>query len=1074
MPLEERTAEFRALLDRARMTDADYLAGVEAIEMSGQDDAATFERLERKLRDSVRGELGLAPRTSRKELDRIEHARRLGIEPSFDLAKAGVVGDARVLQTLLFPDELEAVMEKVAGEANLAEQEMGVSTLFVALGFLEWYESEASDKKNFAPLLLLPIRVEKQKPKGKAAYFLSVREGGAEPNLSLQKYVEQNFGRQIPDFEAGDEDAQASIEGYLDAVSAAVDGLKRWRVHRWMVLGHFAFGRFAMFADLEPTRWGDPIANPLLRSIVSGAETGRDPDVLPGVPDDYAIDDPEVEAAAPFLIQDADASQHSVLVDVMKGKNLVVQGPPGTGKSQTITNVIANALAAGKRVLFLAEKQAALQVVKRRLNQAGLGDFCLELHSDKASPKNVIASVRARHELGLGRRFPPPAQFADATWAQSRKEVTDYAQALHETNPDGATTFSLIWRALRGRSVHAGDIEAFASIDMPMDLLHDPVRRDYIRGDLGLLAEMSAAFAANFGDPRHSPWASVAFVEVPTYDARRFAAAVLALGPVAEATLAAVVRHNCLGIRDEADLRVAAALNVELGPAPPSSILADIAELDLSELEAALAAQSDLLAAQAEVDALADLQHGDPDRLKCAVAHLGNAGSAAFLDQVPAEAYAAATAKISQLTGLAQALEDVSSVLDFTGDTPALHFLAIASGAVIAGMMPADHRAWVGALPRTEVAAMVAVEGRWHSLLEAEKAWTSRLSGYSVECRPEAAELEAAAATLRKAGVGRAFAALTGSVRAARELTVRLGFHGEPTPADLDALAAHTQAVAEFEADPVLRLLFRKAWAGLVGTPIADVLGGLRVRDLARERLLQMAGGGAVLERLLAMTDAGFASAAARLRECKRLLALAAETKAEISNEPATKVIALARQRAGALAEFLAVDPGRILEGVNATFRRAAEAHALMATVSRLKAALDRHAVAETASSLGADTSGLAAAVSTIVWLRAVNASQAQDEAKRLLKSVHAMEGRAALRDAGARLRGPRSITSGSCSRARGVRRGALGLDACSQPRSACGTAYCSPRGGGGLCGPAPASGPARSSRPRALPGLCR
>ena len=590
VPTEERTAEFRALLDRARMTDVDYLAEVVAIDASGQDNDAAFERLERKLRDRVRDELGLPPRPSRRELDRNEHARCLGIEPGIDLAKGSSVGDARVLQTLLFPDELESVMEKISADANLAEQEMGVSTLFVALGFLEWYESDASEKKTFAPLLLLPIRVDRQKPRGKAAYFLSVREGGAEPNLSLQKYVEENFRRQIPDFEAGDEDAPPLIERYLDDVSAAVDGLKRWRVRQWMVLGHFAFGRFAMFADLDPSRWGDPIANALVRSIVSGAEEGRDPERLPGVPEDYAIDDPEIEAVVPFLIHDADASQHSALVDVMKGKNLVVQGPPGTGKSQTITNIIANALAAGKRVLFLAEKQAALQVVKRRLDQAGLGDFCLELHSDKSSAKNVIASIRARHELGYVRRFPAPVPFSDATWAQSRQEVTEYARAMHEAGSDGATPFSLIWQALRGRSLYGGAIQAFASIGLPMELLLDPVRRDYVRGDLGLLAQMSTDFTANFGDPRRSPWVAVEFLDVQAYDARRFVDSVLRLGSVAETALATVARHHGLGVRDEADLRVVADFVRALAPAP-AAIIAEIAGLDLTELEAALAAR---------------------------------------------------------------------------------------------------------------------------------------------------------------------------------------------------------------------------------------------------------------------------------------------------------------------------------------------------------------------------------------------------------------------------------------------------------------------------------------------------
>lgn len=116
-----------------------------------------------------------------------------------------------------------------------------------------------------------------------------------EPNLSLRKYVEQNFGRQIPELDAGGEDAAPSVYAYLDEVSAAVEGLKRWRVRRWLVLGHFNFGRFAMFADLDPERWGGPVENALVRSIVSGTEQGRDPEALPGVTEDYEIDDPELE-----------------------------------------------------------------------------------------------------------------------------------------------------------------------------------------------------------------------------------------------------------------------------------------------------------------------------------------------------------------------------------------------------------------------------------------------------------------------------------------------------------------------------------------------------------------------------------------------------------------------------------------------------------------------------------------------------------------------------------------------------------------------------------------------------------
>jgi hypothetical protein len=119
-------------------------------------------------------------------------------------------------------------MEKIANDAWLAEQEMGVSTLFLAFGFLEWYEADDSDKKAYAPLLLLPVKVERQKVRGKEIYYLSLREGAGEANLSLQKLLEEKYNRELPNFEVEEEETLASIEGYLDRTRAAIDGLKRW------------------------------------------------------------------------------------------------------------------------------------------------------------------------------------------------------------------------------------------------------------------------------------------------------------------------------------------------------------------------------------------------------------------------------------------------------------------------------------------------------------------------------------------------------------------------------------------------------------------------------------------------------------------------------------------------------------------------------------------------------------------------------------------------------------------------------------------------------------------------------
>ena len=107
-----------------------------------------------------------------------------------------------------------------------------------------------------------------------------------------------------------------------------------------MVLGHFSFGRFVMYTDTDPDNWGEMPEQSLVGSLLRGSDQDKDDSTLPSIPSDYQIDDPEIESIAPFLIQDADASQHSALIDVMKGHNLVIQGPPGTGKSQTITNII--------------------------------------------------------------------------------------------------------------------------------------------------------------------------------------------------------------------------------------------------------------------------------------------------------------------------------------------------------------------------------------------------------------------------------------------------------------------------------------------------------------------------------------------------------------------------------------------------------------------------------------------------------------------------------------------------------------------------------------------------------------
>ena len=195
IPAEEKNDDFISAFERAKVSDVDYLVKLEALESEGRDDEVAVARLDRELRAKVRVQLGLTPRPNRKEFNRADHARSFGIDPSLELPP-NRQKDAHtdlVLQTLKYPDELESFLEKISDDARLAEQEMGVSTLFLAFGFLEWYEADHSDKNAFAPLLLLPVRLEDKKVKGKTIYFLSAREGVVEANLSLQKLLEKDF-----------------------------------------------------------------------------------------------------------------------------------------------------------------------------------------------------------------------------------------------------------------------------------------------------------------------------------------------------------------------------------------------------------------------------------------------------------------------------------------------------------------------------------------------------------------------------------------------------------------------------------------------------------------------------------------------------------------------------------------------------------------------------------------------------------------------------------------------------------------------------------------------------------------
>ena len=330
------------------------------------------------------------------------------------------------LQTAEPLAKLESRLLNTYYTARTSLEEQGVNILYLALGMLTWYEAESSEEPRQAPLVLVPVLLER----GTAAERFKLRHTGAEVegNLSLQAKLKASFGVLLP---LPDLDEDGNLADYYTAVREAIAGLPRWRVDiDHIALSFFSFGKFLLYRDLDPTTW--PVDKSLLSHPAIGALLGADTgfrDAAPSV-SDTAFLDTESPAAELHQVLDADSSQLLALLAVHEGRNLVIQGPPGTGKSQTIANLLAEAIGAGKKVLFVAEKMAALEVVKRRLDALGLGAACLELHSHKANKKALHDELR--HTLGLGR--PATATGVADQMAQLpryRQALNDYALAVN-------------------------------------------------------------------------------------------------------------------------------------------------------------------------------------------------------------------------------------------------------------------------------------------------------------------------------------------------------------------------------------------------------------------------------------------------------------------------------------------------------------------------------------------------------------------------------------------------------------------------------------------------------------------
>ena len=328
------------------------------------------------------------------------------------------------LETTLGPQALEKRLLKLSRDSRTAEEEQGANFLFLALGFLRWYEDRRSDVLREAPLVLLPVQLTRLQ-RG-FTFNIAARPDDVTTNLPLQERLKSDFGIALPEI---DDSEEWTPDAYFARVAQIIQAKERWSIDKdGMQLGFFSFAKALMYRDLVEDNWpgGGLTKNPLVRGLLDTDQEVESSPLRFGPRDrlDEHLDPKDI-----IHVVEADASQAKVIEEVRSGRNLVVQGPPGTGKSQTITNIIAAAAHAGKTVLFMAEKMAALKVVHDRLVKVGLRDLCLELHSRTANKKAFYEELR--RTVFAGRAVPETPPSPKALTA-ARNKLNAIENVLHE------------------------------------------------------------------------------------------------------------------------------------------------------------------------------------------------------------------------------------------------------------------------------------------------------------------------------------------------------------------------------------------------------------------------------------------------------------------------------------------------------------------------------------------------------------------------------------------------------------------------------------------------------------------
>jgi hypothetical protein len=455
-------------------------------------------------------------------LDRVPDVERArGIRNGHDIpeaARAAQLADRKAVFVGVTEAAYATRLRDLAHKARMIVEETGANNLYLAFGMLRW---TLDDRELRSPLVLVPVKLE-ESGRGRVFRLTLDEVGESTPNYCLLEKLRVTFGLEVPGL------ANPSRDGSGIDLPAAFAAMRRalatarlpFTVDDSVELSILQFAKYRLWKDLDEN-WEAFAANPLVSHLINTpTEAFIDPAPAPA--------DVDLDALSNAVPMPADSSQLEAVAEAAADRTFVLEGPPGTGKSQTITNLLAHALANGKRVLFVAEKRAALDVVKNRLDAVGLGPFSLDLHDKGARPNAVREQLRTAIDAAAR---PDAARLRSAKESarSSRETLRRYAVRLHEPNAAGLSLYG-------ARSTLLASDEETPTLSVPASFVahSTPEQVEQVRDVLRRLPE-SADLA--HPQPTH-PWGFVRSAQYP--DTPLNTAAIHAAAGAFDAALAVV------------------------------------------------------------------------------------------------------------------------------------------------------------------------------------------------------------------------------------------------------------------------------------------------------------------------------------------------------------------------------------------------------------------------------------------------------------------------------------------------------------------------------------------------------